>query len=161
MREKNHYQLSLAEFHQGSSSCPFLKARLQAVNQFKRTINAKLIALPSVWVKHFQVYLKAWGWPGDHQLSSEQYQILTRWQETLEEWSQCDWLQTMLTFDEAYQQFEQYLSTLIFQPQQATQAIQVLTLIEASGLCFDTLWITGLDEVSWPPTCKPHTMDPF
>jgi probable DNA repair protein len=47
-----------------------------------------------------------------------------------------------------------------FQPKTPASTIQILGVLEAAGLCFDQLWVTGLDDTNWPSQPKPNPFIP-
>ena len=48
-----------------------------------------------------------------------------------------------------------------FQPESAVAPIQILGLLEAVGLPFDALWVTGMAADAWPPAPQPNPLLPL
>ncbi|AKQ33609.1 PD-(D/E)XK nuclease family protein [Candidatus Coxiella mudrowiae] len=117
---------------------------------------------PSEWIEHFKKELSALGWPGQRSLDSKEYQQLERWKEMLQEFVEFDSLIPPQTRKQAFQLLWQLASKTLFQPQSAQNAsIQILGLLEATGLEFDSLWIMGLDNKNWPSPPKPNPFLPI
>lgn len=125
----------------------------------KQTKNAK--HHPSEWANIFTEALKAWGWPGDRQLDTLEYQQLQSWQKTLEEFSGLDYLLEKINYSTALDLFTLALQQTDFHAQTTDSPLQILGLLEAAGLPFDYLWIIGLDDDTWPPVAKPNPLLPL
>ena len=46
-------------------------------------------------------------------------------------------------------------SAMIYQPQTQPGVIRLLGPLEAAGMSFDSLWVSGLDADNWPPATHP------
>jgi ATP-dependent helicase/nuclease subunit B len=115
-------------------------------------------ASPKEWVVHFEARLHTMGFPGDINLSSQQYQCLNRFKALFDELQQLQVLTQQLSADDALLSIQQLAKHTIFQPQKTNAPIQILGLLEASGCEFDKLWVTGLTN-----HCLPHKirLSPF
>ena len=133
-----------------------LKIRYQKWMSLKRpTENLS----PSDWIRYFKKELSALGWPRQRPLDSKEYQQLERWNKMLQEFSRLDLIISSQTRKHALQLLWQLAGKTIFQPQSAQSTpIQILGLLETTGLEFDSLWIMGLDNKNWPP---PPKLNPF
>lgn len=117
---------------------------------------------PSDWIKYFKKELSALGWPRQRLLDSKEYQQLERWNEMLQEFSRLDLIISSQPRKHALQLLWQLASKTIFQPQSAKNvSIQILGLLETTGLEFDSLWVMGLDNKNWPPAPKPNPFLPI
>ncbi len=54
----------------------------------------------------------------------------------------------------------QEAATKPFQAQSPAANVQILGILEAGGLLFDALWISGLDDSNWPAQPKPNPFIP-
>lgn len=115
------------------------------------------------WVDQFKKLLTAWGWPGERQLNSSEYQTLVRFYELLAQFTEeANPEQTLLSQKEALDRLHLLAETTIFQPQSDDNApVQILGSLEASGSAFDVLWIAGLDDETWPNAAKPNPFLPI
>ncbi|MES2662064.1 MAG: PD-(D/E)XK nuclease family protein [Pseudomonadota bacterium] len=109
------------------------------------------------WIETALIYL---GWPGSRVLTSPEYQVWSRWNTELENFTHLI-LQKNYAYREIISLLRHYLSEQIFQPQSKTQRIQVLGLMEAAGLAFDAIWISGLNADVWPSPPNPNPFIPM
>ncbi|MEP6359404.1 MAG: PD-(D/E)XK nuclease family protein [Halioglobus sp.] len=117
--------------------------------------------LPSAWVESWMSVLDAWGWPGAGNLDSLEYQQVERWYATLEEFAGLDAVLGTLGLVPALAALQRTTRARVSQPQTADSNVQVLGTLEAAGLHFDKLWVTGLQASRWPPAPRPSPFVPF
>ncbi len=110
------------------------------------------------WVLLFTDLLESLGWPGERPLSSNEYQQRQQFSISLEAFSKFDNLNIKTNFVEAKTTLEAILSNHIFHPQSPDAPLQVLGLLEASGLRFDSIWVLGLHNKVFP---RPTTTNPL
>lgn len=94
-------------------------------------------------------------WPGDAALDSEDFQLLNRWRDLLNEFSRLDLVAGALSVDDAVARLESLASETIFQAEAITPVVNVVGVLEAAGMEFDQLWVTGFTASSWPPPGRP------
>jgi ATP-dependent helicase/nuclease subunit B len=126
-------------------ACFGLAERLQAAQRQLETS----AQMPSFWSRHFAALLEAAGWPGNHALSSTEYQACQSWLELLRRLATLDAAAPAMSFQGALTCLERLARTEIFQPENLGAPIQVLGPLEASGSVFDCLWIMGADDERW------------
>lgn len=102
------------------------------------------------WANIFSDILKKFGWPGERTLTSTEYQTVKRWQGLLEEFSSLDLTDDQIHFHEAHSILFELAKNTIFQPEQATNSVNILGVLEAAGLNFDHLWLMDVDQDTWP-----------
>jgi probable DNA repair protein len=137
-------------------STPVFAARLKSWRALLDSFPKK--QLPSAWAEGFASGLMALGWPGDRPLDSEEYQTVEAWRELLSALSSLDEVTIRMDYAEAFSTLMRMAGERIFQPKMPEVPVQVMGLLEAAGLEFDGLWITGLHDAAWPD--KPHP-NPF
>lgn len=108
------------------------------------------------WSHRWLNLLKELGWPGERNLNSTEYQVVQRFITLMQEIEDFCTLQTDWTWHEFSSLVKTKCQQTIFQPEKEKTSIQVLGLLEASGMTFDYLWIMGLDDKSWPTTPSPN-----
>lgn len=114
------------------------------------------------WTKHFTKELSELGWPGQLFLNNKEHQQLECWNEMLQEFAKLDVVISPQMRKHALQLLWQLGRKTIFQPKSNQNAsIQILELLETTGLEFDGLWIMGLDNQNWPPSPKPNPFLPI
>lgn len=169
--ERAQLDVLLKQLQQPSLSLRHIKAILSKTSlapllQEKLTVFFQLPhpkkASASDWVTFFTERLTAVGFPGDRTLSSVEYQALTHFKTLLQQLAQLALLTPRLNFQTAIRSLNKWSQKTLFQPEGDNSApIQVLGLLEAGGLQFDTLWVTGLDDSQWPAPCSPNPFIPY
>jgi probable DNA repair protein len=101
------------------------------------------------------------GFPGPAALDSFEYQAFVRWQELLGELAALDRVQGAVDLGRAVRRLARLATSTVFQPEGGEPPVQVLGLLEANGLEFDHLWMTGMTSEGWPPTVRPHPLLPL
>lgn len=112
------------------------------------------------WAKTFNELLTHLGWPGERILNSEEYQIVQAWLNLLADMQQLDIIAGELTINDALHCLTLMAHQTVFQAKSPEAPVQVLGLLEAAGLPFDALWLTGLDHQTWPAAPKPNPFIP-
>jgi len=146
------------DYHPGVF-CPELNKRL---NDFKDAIDEiSKKQLPSGWVRGFIKLLDALGWSKGRSLSSEEFQTVNAWHETLHEFSLLDPVCGDLDIHAAICLLKQTINSKIFQPETDDVPVQIMGMLETVGERFDHAWIMGLDAESWPTAAKPSPFLPI
>lgn len=168
LRESGEWNLDLQKLLANAArggkpySCPLLAVSLSSF--IKQVGAARTPTSLGEWARRFEQWLKVFGWPGERSLSSEEYQVAQAWREVLKEFSTLDWVVIngeSVDLSTALEQFRRMVSGMIFQPESAQTAVQVLGLFETSGLQFDYLWIMGLHDGVFPATPRPNPFLPL
>ncbi len=115
---------------------------------------------PSHWALSFRHLLDASGWPGERPLSSPEFQATDVWRTLLGTFATLDTIISEIDFSEAINHLKQMAADHPFQLKTASSRVQILGLLEAAGLDFDHLWITGLHDGVWPAPAKPNPFLP-
>ena len=101
------------------------------------------------WAEHFGQALAAWGWPGERQLTSGEYQAAEALRTVLRELASLDRVAGSLDLQQALAELAR-ATAAPFQPERGEPAVFVLDALEPPGLWFDSLWIAGLTAAAWP-----------
>lgn len=144
------------------SSWPKQARRHLQVTAFARVADAQALlslvaALPSRarldrWIKHLLDLLSSAKWPMTKALGSFQYQATKQIQETLATLAlQTD--DTLLTYAEALNIIDWSLDQT-FAPKRLASNIQILGLLESTGLTFTHLWVCGMSAEQFPGRAK-------
>ncbi|MEF8824432.1 MAG: PD-(D/E)XK nuclease family protein, partial [Desulfohalobiaceae bacterium] len=141
------------------SSCPLLVQGLQALSARVEMLPRK--QSPADWAASFQELLEAVGWPGEQSLSSSEYQCRGAWVEAFKELASLGPVTDTMSLERALALFSRILGETSFQPEQGEAPVQILGVLEASGIGMDQLWIMGLDEGSWPTPARPNPFLPL
>jgi len=117
-------------------------------------------APPSTWLQRFNALLDLWGWPGTGTLDSLEYQQVSHWQQTQDEFRALDLVAAALDYPQALQLLREACEARVSHPQTADSPVQVLGPLEAVGLAFDHLWVCGMQASRWPSPPRPNPFIP-
>jgi len=140
----------------GNDPCPVLRNVLERCD----SIISKLPPQGSFrdWSKQFDKLLGCLGWPAISNPDSETFQAIKAVREQLHQLGELDLTNTAIDFESALSWLRQRFDAKIFQIEDSQVRVEVLGILEMSGLNFDCLWFGGLVEADWPPKLNP---DPF
>ena len=166
LRRLARHQLSSAEFRyqiylaEQNLECSGLSDSLEQMATLSkgRTREIANKASFSEWQKLFLQQLEILNWPGERTLDSIEYQQYQHWLKVLEEYPSLDQLQQKVSLHEALRQLQYMTDNCIFQAETNDAPIQILGLLESSGLHFDHLWVMGMDNHHWPPSISPNPL---
>jgi probable DNA repair protein len=116
---------------------------------------------PSMWARAISEALAAAGFPGERALDSAEYQTLKRWHDVIAGFAALDRVVPRMAYAEALSRLRRMASDSPFQPESPDVPIQILGVLETSGLTFDSLWVMGLDDEHWPPPQRPNAFLPL
>jgi len=119
--------------------------------------------LPGLWAGFFDGLLKELSWPAKGlTLNSREFQALTAWHKLLSEFAGLDDLTGKLNGAGAATELCVMAAETIHQPESGDDSpVEVLGLLESSGLSFDCVWILGAHEGALPGPCAPNPFIPM
>jgi len=106
---------------------------------------------PSAWSREILPLLTSAGWPGSRAVNSHEYQAQRAFVELLSEFARLDLVAEPMEFAAMVRRLVRAADEKLFQPENLGAPVQIVGLLEASGTCFDHLWIMGLHAAAWPP----------
>ncbi len=115
-------------------------------------------ASPAEWVVFVDETLKAFSWPGTTTLNSSEFQLINRWRELLNEFARLALVSSKMGPGTAIAKLDSMASEVVFQPEAGDTHIQLMGPLEASGMQFDALWISGVTTSHWPPAGSPSAL---
>lgn len=122
-------------------------------------------ASADMWPRYLYEFWQALGWPGARSLDSAAHQLFQEWRQCVESLIFLDPLASGLRGEfkrgEIMDVLTRQAETEVFQPHDPGASIHIMGVLEASGLPFDALWISGLDAQSWPSAIVPHPLLPL
>ena len=118
------------------------------------------------WRDQFLEILNCVGWPGDRQLTSEELEIIAQWQKVLMDYVSMERVLGEHRYVDAVSHLQRLLQNTVYSPSamgetRGSAPIQVLGILEALGMPFDYLWVTGLYREAWPPDPAPNPLIPL
>ncbi len=118
--------------------------------------------LPGAWCELFANHLQELGWPGERTLTSREYQALKSWQQNvLEIIPQLDTVGQALSKSKMVSVLSRMTHDTEFQVEAPTGPVQVVGLLESTGLQFNHLWVMGLEERIFPAAPQPNPFIPY
>jgi len=118
-------------------------------------------AMPAVWAERIDTLLTAAGWARETAMDSETWQLVNAWRSVLNQFAATGPVSGPVTGHGAVAQVAAIARETLFQPESDDAAVQVMGMLEASGMTFDALWIAGLDTTTWPPPQRPDPLLPI
>ncbi len=115
-------------------------------------------AAPSEWVVLIDEVLKGFQWPGSGSVNSEDFQLINRWRELLNEFARLGLISARMNPGAAFSRLDLMASETVFQPESRDAAVQLIGPLEASGTEFDRLWLAGVTTANWPPAGTPSQL---
>ena len=125
-------------------------ASLQTRDRVKNT--------PVRWAARLDELLTNIGWPGESSPNSSEFQLLNRWRNLLNEFAALDEVLPEMTFSAAIQHVDSLARDIVYQPDTGAGLVSLLGSLEAAGMEFDHLWVTGLDAGRWPSSAQPMAL---
>ena len=113
---------------------------------------------PAEWAVAIDEALADLNWPGDGTLSSDEFQLVNRWRELLNELARLALVAPGLDYRSALTRLQVIAGETVFQPESDDTGVQVIGPLEAAGMEFDCLWISGLSSANWPPQGNPSVL---
>ena len=110
---------------------------------------------PEDWVSTFHEVLQELDWPGQDSLNSAEFQLINRWRELLNDVARLSLVSSSMTASEALGHVSSIAAEVVFQPEAKGALLDVIGPLEAAGMEFDKLWVTGLSGNNWPPPGRP------
>ena len=165
LRQRGELWLSLSTLHYeaGREDRPWHCPRLAAVVAGLREARAGLSGRrpPGSWAEGFSQWLERLGWARGRGLSSAEYQAQQAWREVLVGLAGLEPLAPRLERAGALRQLQRLAAARLFQPEGPEVPLQVLGVLETSGLQFDHLWLMGLHDGLWPAPPRPNPFLPL
>ncbi len=159
-RESQIYWQSMQYLAKNQGDCGMWLARSEQYFSHYPTKNKMQSA--HAWSQFFVEQLHCMGWPGERAINSSEYQQAQRWYLLLEELSSLDAvLEKPLSRNQALEHLYHLAESTVFQPKTDKAPVQVLGLLEAVGLSFAGLWISGMAQARWPSSASPNPFIPF
>lgn len=116
---------------------------------------------PSEWAKLFSDFLKDLGWPSaGRTLTSREFQVYEAWKGCLDEFAALDSVLNRVSRRKAVETLSAMVKNHPFQEKTRDQPIQVVGLLESSGMHFDHLWVMGCHADVLPALPSPNPFLP-
>lgn len=154
------FQTSLSTSIDDEISSRNLIARFHDLHRYAQSLPDR--ATLASWKSYFLKTLSLIGWPGYRTLNSDDYQLVVRLYNLLDEFTDyASVCESLINLDEALYLLHKLITNTIFQVEGSHAPIQILGTLEASGNNFDFMWVMGMDDENWPPAPKPNPFIPY
>jgi len=130
--------------------------RVSALAKARRELPGS--ASPADWAVYIDGTLTRAGWPGQRALGSRDFQLVNRWRDLLNDLARMDLVSARMSLETALSQLESMCADAIFQPEAELTRVHLLGPLEASGLEFDAIRLTGMTAANWPPGGSPSAL---
>ncbi|NQV86984.1 MAG: PD-(D/E)XK nuclease family protein, partial [Woeseiaceae bacterium] len=87
-----------------------------------------------------------------------EFQLINRWRELLNEYARLGLVSSTMSPRAAIGRLDAMASDVIFQAESVKARIHLMGALEASGLRFDGIWISGVTTANWPPAGAPSVL---
>ena len=155
----------LARDDRAKAMCPGwvrrLRQALRAVGVAEHGFGARVARPAGEWTEKFAAALDALGWPAVRFMTSRERQTLAEWRELLAAYEALGCVAGEEPASLALQRLSRLAGERIFQPQSPETRVQVLGGLEAGGLEFDAVWVTGLHDGVSPGAAAPNPFLPL
>jgi len=102
------------------------------------------------WCLFLEQLLTDIGWPGNSTLTSQTYQAKNQWLEKFRQLSAMDEFCGKQSLADFLNLLDEQMNSSKFQPQTPPARVQVLGLLEAIGLSFNSIWLSGCQDSVFP-----------
>ena len=159
LRKNGVWDVTIESLDAAAAACPLLQKMLRRLEKAVQQLPAE--QKPSEWSRDFSKLLESLGWPGDRSLTSREHQVLEAWLGLLSSFAALDLTVRPINFAQALGRLRAIAEATSFQVENEGAPIQIMGLLEATGLRFDHLWILGLHDEALPAPAMPNPFIPI
>ncbi|MDE3187969.1 MAG: PD-(D/E)XK nuclease family protein [Acidobacteriota bacterium] len=115
---------------------------------------------PLDWAGLVPQLLQDIGLPGNHTLSSADYQAFRRWGQAVDACGSLGFDGRRIGWTDFLSALARTLDETLFAPESSDAPIQIAGPAESAGLAADAIWFLGADEEAWPAAALTHPLLP-
>ena len=165
LRTKRVLSIPLDRFHSICGSVPQVDQLVESLKSWTLN-NSKL--MPEKWAKELSDFLKTTGWPGKVAPGTNKQSVLSKRHQGFEAWKDC--LNQLCSLNqilgpinrlEVLNHLTHITRSKPFQSKTPEHSIQVIGLLESSGMQFDYLWVMGCHHEALPAHPEPNPFIPY
>jgi probable DNA repair protein len=160
IRKHARRQVSFEDFASwlhDSHELPRLRGALQALPRHSAYDSEQA---PAYWADISWQILKAFGWPGNLALGSEEFQCTQSFRELLVSLSSLELLEWRTDFRGFVGRLLRSAATQNFKPETRNAPVQIMDVAESEGSVFDALWIGSCADDLWPDSPRVSPLIP-
>lgn len=113
------------------------------------------------WAEFVPGLLQMTGWPGVRPLSSEEFQVVRRWEQALASCASLGFTGRRVNWSEFLRALSEQLDETLYAPESRDASIQIAGPAESAGLNADAIWFMGASEDAWPASGATHPFLPI
>jgi len=162
LKKKNITRISLLEIRAALINGDYAAGSfLESLEIWIGVLRGKGRKLPGEWAEEFHHLLNKISWSArEETISSAEYQALASWRDLLFEFAGLDDIVGRIVRADAVARLVRMAKEKIFQTEKGESRIEVMGLLEASGMEFDRIWIMGAHEDLLPGEPSPNPFIP-
>lgn len=150
------YVEKLLSNHKEYSNCSWIQGLIAAIHKVEKQNNVGVLK----WSYVFEEILSIMSWGEDILKTKNNMDLLVCWSNSVNEFRTLEKFSGEIDFNTALDIFQQVITNTPFLPETEKAKIHVLGMLEASGIAFDKIWVTGMNEDSWPQSPDPNPFIP-
>lgn len=106
------------------------------------------------WFDTVSADLDSLGWPDIDNPTNSEYQLLSRWQDLLNEIESTQIIYDKVSLVYVINRLLNSIENTVLKLEDSLSAITILSFDDAVGMEFDYLWMSGMDNENWPKNLK-------
>ncbi|MFN7925494.1 MAG: PD-(D/E)XK nuclease family protein [Bryobacteraceae bacterium] len=158
LRRQHATEIAWAASPASAPAPPMWTAALANAHEAIRAVSGEQ-RRPSQWSRAISRLLTSLGWPGDASPSSGEYQAIDAWHDALSELAALDLTLPPISAGKALALLRE-ITSRPFEPENRDEPVQILSVNESTGECFEHSWLLGFDDSAWPPVAAPQPFVP-
>ena len=167
LKRKRLLTIPLERFNSSFANIPQVNQMVEGLRSWV-SINKKL--MPGKWAEELSQFLKNIRWPGTmvntiehnkHSILSKRYQAFEAWKDCLNQLCSLNQILGPVSRLEALNHLTHIARKKAFQTKTPEHTIQIIGLLESSGMKFDHLWVMGCQSEALPTHPEPNPFIPY
>jgi ATP-dependent helicase/nuclease subunit B len=156
-------QWPLTAFLNERGQAPLPVEWVQRISEAQRRLSEQMRARrsPLDWAEFVPHLLQTIRWPGARTLSSEEFQVVRRWEQALESCAALGFDGRRISWSDFFATLAEQLDETLYAPESRDASIQIAGPAESAGLTADAIWSLGASEDAWPASGTTHPFLPL
>ena len=105
--------------------------------------------------------LEVAGWPGTRTFASAEFQVMQRWQQTVDDCASLGFNGRRIAWAEFLEALTRAVDETLFAPESQDAPILIAGPAESAGLTADAIWFLGANQDAWPAGGPTHPLLPL
>lgn len=165
LRKKRVLTIPLQNFQSMYGNIPQVNHVVEGLKSW--LLNNKKL-MPGNWAEELSQFLKSLGWPGANTIENNKQSIQSKRHQAFEAWKDClnqlcslNQILGPISRQEALNHLTHIIRNKPFQVKTPEHSIQVIGLLESSGMQFDSMWVMGCQSETLPTHPEPNPFIPY